>query len=96
MQPSGLEIYKKRKAEKTGLYSFEREKMEFYPEFIQLFKENKKAWEFYSAQAPSYRKTAVYWVMSAKQEKTRLKRMNELIEASSREKKPAPFLVGRK
>ncbi len=93
MQPAGLAIYQKRKEEKSGLYSFEREKISLTPEFESLFKQNKKAWEFFSSKAPSYRKTAVYWVMSAKQEKTRAKRLQELIMASEQNQKPAPFRV---
>jgi uncharacterized protein YdeI (YjbR/CyaY-like superfamily) len=93
MQPAGLAAFQKRKEEKSGIYSFEKEALELTVEFIDLFKQNKKAWEFYSSQAPSYRKTAVYWVMSAKQEKTRRKRLQDLIEASEQGQKPAPFRV---
>jgi len=44
---------------------------------------SKNAWEYFQALAPSYRKPSTNWVMSAKQEKTRLKRLNQLISESA-------------
>jgi uncharacterized protein YdeI (YjbR/CyaY-like superfamily) len=46
-------------------------------------KRNKTAWKFFAAQPPSYRKTMNWWIVSAKQEETRLKRLDKLIEASA-------------
>jgi uncharacterized protein YdeI (YjbR/CyaY-like superfamily) len=37
--------------------------------------------------APSYQRTAIHWVMNAKQEITRLKRLNELINDSEAKRK---------
>ena len=50
----------------------------FDKSFEKLFKANKKAWAFYQTTTPTYRKVTTRWVMSAKQESTRLKRLNEL------------------
>jgi uncharacterized protein YdeI (YjbR/CyaY-like superfamily) len=49
-----------------------------------LLRENQAAWEFFHAQPPGYRKVVSWWVISAKQEATRLKRLEKLIEASAR------------
>jgi uncharacterized protein YdeI (YjbR/CyaY-like superfamily) len=50
-------------------------------------RKNQKAWEFVQAQPPSYRKTIGWWVVSAKQEETRLKRLRRLIEESARRRR---------
>ncbi len=48
-----------------------------------ILKKNKAAWDFFHAQPPWYRKTAGWWVISAKKEETRLKRLQILIETSA-------------
>lgn len=50
-------------------------------------RKNQKAWEFFQAQPPSYRKMMGWWVVSAKQEETRLKRLGKLIEESARRRR---------
>ena len=87
MQPSGLKAFKNRKPEKSGIYSFERSKTAFSEEFISIFQNNIKAWSFFKTQAPYYKKVTTHWVMSAKQEKTRQKRLNELITDSENQQK---------
>jgi uncharacterized protein YdeI (YjbR/CyaY-like superfamily) len=79
MQESGLESYKKRSESKSKIYAFENEEMKFPAELEKIFKANKKAWEYFQLLAPTYRKPSSNWVMTAKQETTRLKRLNELI-----------------
>jgi uncharacterized protein YdeI (YjbR/CyaY-like superfamily) len=79
MQESGLESYKNRSESKSKIYAFENEEMKFPPELEKIFKANKKAWEYFQLLAPTYRKPSSNWVMTAKQETTRLKRLNELI-----------------
>jgi uncharacterized protein YdeI (YjbR/CyaY-like superfamily) len=87
MHPAGLKTFENRKPEKSGVYSFERAEASFTSEFESAFRDNTEAWSFFTAQASSYQKTATYWVMSAKQEKTRLKRLNELIADSENQMK---------
>jgi uncharacterized protein YdeI (YjbR/CyaY-like superfamily) len=82
MQPAGLAIFKKRKDKKSKGYAFENKEIKFSPDFEKQFKSNKKAWEYFQSLAPSYRKPSSNWVMSAKQEATKLKRLNELIANS--------------
>jgi uncharacterized protein YdeI (YjbR/CyaY-like superfamily) len=79
MQESGLESYKKRSESKSKIYAFENEEMKFPAELEKIFKANKKAWDYFQSLAPTYRKPSSNWVMTAKQETTRLKRLNELI-----------------
>ncbi len=80
VNPLGLKAYEMRKDKNSGVYSFEQQKIEFSKEFNQILKGNIKAAEFFFNQAPYYQRMATHWVMSAKQEKTRLKRLNQLIE----------------
>lgn len=80
MKKPGLEIFEKRDAKKSNRYSFEQRKNpEFSPAHLKKFKANKKAWMFFSMQAPWYQRTSKWWIISAKQEETRLKRFEQLI-----------------
>ena len=87
MKKPGLEVYNNRKDAKSGLYSFENEITSLDKRFEKVFKTSKSAWEFFLKQAPSYRKTRIHWIMSAKQEATRLARLNKLIRASGEHKR---------
>jgi uncharacterized protein YdeI (YjbR/CyaY-like superfamily) len=48
-----------------------------------MFQRNQQAWKFFAAQPPGYRKMMNWYVVSAKQEETRLKRLDRLIKASA-------------
>lgn len=84
MRPAGEAAFAKRTAEKTGVYSFERkEAAQLTPAQAARLKANAKASAWFSAQAPWYQRTAVHWVISAKQEATRERRLAELIRDSA-------------
>jgi uncharacterized protein YdeI (YjbR/CyaY-like superfamily) len=88
MKPAGLKAYKQRLGVKSGAYSFEQEEIApFSPSLEKRFMANKTAWEFFHKQPPGYQKTMRHWVMTAKQEKTQLKRLVQLIETSGEEKR---------
>ena len=53
------------------------------PELEAAFRANARAWEFFEKQPPSYRQTSIYWVMNAKRQETRAKRLARLIEVSA-------------
>jgi uncharacterized protein YdeI (YjbR/CyaY-like superfamily) len=72
---------------RTQIYSFERSIVEFSPQYEKKFKANKKAWKFFQQMPPSYRKPVINWVMSAKQEETRLRRLATLIKDSEEGRK---------
>jgi uncharacterized protein YdeI (YjbR/CyaY-like superfamily) len=91
MTPAGLKAFEARDEKRSGIYSYEGRDISMAPAYIRKLKANKKAWEYFSTSAPSYRRTATYWVMSAKKEETRLRRLQQLIEASARGEKPSPF-----
>ncbi len=79
MHPAGLESFEKRKESKSRIYSHEKDEVALPEDFKKQFKANKKAWNYFQALAPSYRKLSTHWVMSAKQETTQIKRLNQLI-----------------
>ena len=82
MQPAGLKAYRTRKANRSGIYAYEQRSPELVEPYLGKLKRNKEAWKFFQAQPPSYRKTLNWWIVSAKQEETRLKRLGKLIEES--------------
>jgi uncharacterized protein YdeI (YjbR/CyaY-like superfamily) len=87
MQPAGLKAFQARKENKSGIYSYEQRRDQLEEPFASLLRQDKAAWDFFQAQPASYRKTAGWWVISAKKEETRLKRLEKLIEASAHGKR---------
>ncbi len=84
MAGPGLAAFAAREEARTGIYSFERQAMRLAPAYTRSFRARPKAWKWFSAQAPWYRRTCVHWVMSAKQEATRARRLAQLIDCSAR------------
>jgi uncharacterized protein YdeI (YjbR/CyaY-like superfamily) len=82
MQPAGLEAFKYCKEANSRVYSFESRSKELPEEFEKVFKANPAAWEFFSAQPPSYKKMVIHWLLSAKQETTQLSRLGKLMSES--------------
>ncbi len=95
IRPAGLAAFQKRKESRSGIYAYEREKTIFNEDYERRLKENDKAWAFFNSQAPSYQRTVRYWIMDAKQEETRQKRLRELIADSSMGRKVKPFRSNR-
>ncbi|MGE5449436.1 MAG: YdeI/OmpD-associated family protein [Bacteroidales bacterium] len=82
MQPAGLAAFEKRAQARSEIYSYENPPDQLSGELEAIFKQHPQAWEFFLSQAPSYKKTRIYWVMSAKQKTTQLSRLTKLIAAS--------------
>ena len=83
MQLIGLKAFEARLENRSGIYSYEQREPELDAPYQKNLRQNKAAWEFFRAQAASYRKAAVWWVVSAKRKETRLKRLEKLIEDSA-------------
>jgi uncharacterized protein YdeI (YjbR/CyaY-like superfamily) len=83
MMPLGLKAFEAREEYRSGIYSYEQRSPELPDPYRRLLKKNKAAWNFFKGQSPSYRKTANWWVLSAKKEETRLKRLDKLIDLSA-------------
>ena len=84
MQPPGLEAYARRDPKRTGIYAFENAPRELSPGYKKIFRENKKAWEFFEKQPPYSKRTTIHWIMSAKKEETQVRRLKQVIENSEK------------
>ncbi len=82
LHPAGIAAFSKRKEHKSAVYAFENEEKKLDEEFIETFKKNDAAWDFYSNLPPYYLRTSAFWVMSAKKDETRLARLEKLIKLS--------------
>ena len=87
MNPAGITAFEKRTEAKSGIYAYENELKQFSEEFEKQFKERENAWNFFEKQANWYKKQMINWVMTAKQEATREKRLEKLITESENEKR---------
>jgi uncharacterized protein YdeI (YjbR/CyaY-like superfamily) len=88
MHPAGLKAFAARSEKKSGIYAYEQRKSTcFTREQEKQFRANKPAWEFFRSQAPWYQRVCTYWVISAKREETRIKRLAEIISHSQNRRK---------
>jgi uncharacterized protein YdeI (YjbR/CyaY-like superfamily) len=83
MHPAGLEAFARRTQERSAVYSSEQGDIELGRAYEKRLRANRAAWTFFQAQPASYRKAAIWWVISAKQETTRLRRLATLIDDSA-------------
>jgi len=92
MRPAGRKAFAARESSRSAIYSYEqRDKARFTAADERRFKAQKGAWSFFQAQPPWYRKAAVWWVVSAKKEETRVRRLGRLIADSSAGRTIAPL-----
>ena len=80
MQPAGLKAFAARDRAATRRYSFERENAKLPLAYAKQFQATPDAWAFFQSQAPYYQRMASWWIISAKQEETRLRRLQTLID----------------
>jgi uncharacterized protein YdeI (YjbR/CyaY-like superfamily) len=84
MAQPGLDAFERRDPKKTGIYSFERQASVFDAALERRFKRHTAAWTFFHAQPPGYQKLMRFYVMSAKQQATRERRLALLVESSAK------------
>jgi uncharacterized protein YdeI (YjbR/CyaY-like superfamily) len=83
MQPAGLAAFALRKEAKSGIYAYENRKNAVLAKADEKrFRANKKAWEFFRLQAPSYRQNVIWALATAKREETRKRKLDKLISES--------------
>lgn len=87
MKAAGLKEFENRRKYKSAKYSYEEKIEKLSPEYEKKFKTNKNAWKFFQNQAPYYKRTVSFWVMSAKKEETRQRRLKVLIEDCKKQRK---------
>jgi uncharacterized protein YdeI (YjbR/CyaY-like superfamily) len=96
MHPAGLKAFAARSAKKSGIYSYEQRKSaRFTRDQEKQLRANKTAWEFFRSQAPWYQRVTTYWVITAKREETKLKRLSSLID-HSQHRRTLPRLIPAK
>lgn len=79
VKDAGKEAFGKWDSEKAPTASYEQAQISFPSSFLKQFKANKKAWTYFKEQTNSYKRTATWWVISAKREETRENRLKILI-----------------
>jgi uncharacterized protein YdeI (YjbR/CyaY-like superfamily) len=84
MRPAGIQAFEGAKDQPRKYSHEQRMESSFNKEDERRFQANHKAWDFFQAQPPWYRRTATFWVVSAKQEETRQRRLATLIVDSER------------
>lgn len=92
MKPAGVAAFEARTPEKSGVYLFEqRESPELGADAKAAFKANAKAWKFFTGQPPGYQRLATWWVVSAKREETKSRRLATLIGDSAAGRRIGPL-----
>ena len=87
MAAPGLEAFRRRDPKKTGIYSFENRPSTFDAALARAFRADAGAWKFFRAQPPGYQRLMTFWVMSAKQQETRQRRLAALVKSSAEGKR---------
>jgi len=82
VRKAGLAAWERRR-ENDLRYSYEQKGSKLDPGLEKRFRAERDAWKFYSAQPPGYRRTSAWWVMSAKRQETRERRLAQLVACSS-------------
>jgi uncharacterized protein YdeI (YjbR/CyaY-like superfamily) len=92
VQPAGRRAFEARDPKRSAVYSYEQHKKDqrLAPAYAAKLRANRKAWTFFQSQAPWYQRTVSRWVMSAKQEETRLRRLATLIDDSAHQRRIGP------
>jgi uncharacterized protein YdeI (YjbR/CyaY-like superfamily) len=97
MTDAGRRAFEARTDERTGVHSFEaKDAAQLSPEFAERLAADTAASDYFEGRAPSYKRTAIHWVVSAKREETRLRRMDQLIECSAKGEDLPQFRWSRK
>jgi uncharacterized protein YdeI (YjbR/CyaY-like superfamily) len=86
MRRPGVEAFERRD-ETAKPYANDRDHAKLPPAFVRMFREHAVAWKFFQAQPQYYRRIATWWVISAKREETRERRLARLIEDSADERR---------
>ena len=93
MRPAGRAAFALREEARSRIYAYERKNAELPPELAAKLRANRKAWAFFSAQAPWYQRTSAHWVVSAKKEETRVRRFTELVDCCAAGKSISPLIA---
>ncbi len=95
MHPAGIAAFEARTHDKTGVYSYENRPADLPTGYQGALQADSAAWDWWQAQTPSYRRTATWWVVSAKQETTRQRRLATLVADCAAGRMIKPMTYGR-
>jgi uncharacterized protein YdeI (YjbR/CyaY-like superfamily) len=84
---AGEKAFAARRENKSGIYAYEQRRAQLEEPYASILKKQKKAWAFFEAQPPGYRKIMGWFVVSAKREETRMARLKALIDACEKGKR---------
>lgn len=79
MRPAGLEAYARRTLNRSGIYAYEQRPRTLPPVYLKVLRSRPKALAFFRRQPPGYQRTVTWWIVSAKQEQTRSRRLATLV-----------------
>jgi uncharacterized protein YdeI (YjbR/CyaY-like superfamily) len=91
MRAAGLAAFAARKANRSGVYSFEQRPQELPPQYVKVLKSHPGAWEAFQARAPYNRRAVIWWIIGAKQEATREKRLRLMIQLAAKGEEIPPL-----
>jgi uncharacterized protein YdeI (YjbR/CyaY-like superfamily) len=80
-------VFEQRDASQADGYSYERREAQLDDAMEKRFRANQAASAFWEAQPPYYKRTLSWWVISAKREETRAKRLEQLIAACAEKRR---------
>jgi uncharacterized protein YdeI (YjbR/CyaY-like superfamily) len=95
MRSPGLQAFARRRANRSGRYSYEQRPHQLPAQYARLLARNAAAHKFFHAQTASYRRAAIWWVLSARRDATRLQRARRLLSVSQAGRLIAQFVRRR-
>ncbi len=96
LRPAGEAAFAARRENRSGGYSYEQRPAGLPPEYAARLAENEAAQADFDSRPPSYRRAVAWWILSAKREETRLRRLQQLIDCSAQKRMVPPMIVGKK
>ena len=96
MRPAGQRAFAQRREDKSRIYAYENAPQTLGALDEKRFRVNRKAWRYFSDQPPSYRRVAIHWVVSAKREETKTRRLNTLIDDSAKGRRLGAYTLESK
>jgi len=87
MTAEGQKAFSLRTENKSKIYAYEKEPVTLDTKYENQFKKHKLAWDFFAKQSPSYKNVMIHWIMNAKQEETKLSRLDKTIKESEQQRR---------
>lgn len=85
MRAAGRAAFDARREDRSGIYSYgNRHRARLDPVYERRFRAKKRGWADFERRPPWYRQAVIRWVMSAKKEETRERRLTQLMSASAK------------